>query len=138
MKKVIAFGTFDIFHPGHISYLKQAKKLGDYLIVVVARDETVKKVKGEKPRKNEKTRLKIVKESQLAEKAMLGNLGDKYAIIKKYKPDVIALGYDQKSFSEGLKEKLKELKLKTKIVRLKAYQPQIFKSSKLQKLFLVK
>ena len=132
MKEVITFGTFDYFHPGHASYLKQAKKLGDYLIVVVARDKTVEKVKGKKPRKNEQKRLKIIKESGLAEKVILGNLKDKYAVIRKYKPEIIALGYDQKSFSQGLEEKLRKFKLKAKIVRLKAYKPKIFKSSKMK------
>lgn len=44
-KIVMAFGTFDVFHPGHEYYLTQAKKYGDILIVVVARDKTVEKVK---------------------------------------------------------------------------------------------
>ena len=42
-------GTFDLVHAGHVSYLEQAKKYGDYLIVVVARDETVEEEKGTKP-----------------------------------------------------------------------------------------
>ena len=130
--KVMAFGTFDIFHPGHASYLRQARKLGDYLMVIIARDKTVFEVKKQKTRNNEQKRLKIIKNSGLAEKVVLGNLKDKYAIIKKYRPDVIALGYDQKSFSEGLEEKLKEFKLKTKIIRLKSYHPKIYKSSKMK------
>jgi len=44
--KVLAFGTFDILHPGHEFYLKEAKKHGDILDVVVARDSTVEKIKG--------------------------------------------------------------------------------------------
>ena len=132
MKKVITFGTFDIFHPGHISYLRQAKKLGDCLIVIIARDKTVMQIKKQETRNKELKRLKIIKSSGLANEVVLGNLRDKYAVIRKYKPDVIALGYDQKSFSEGLKKKLKEFKLKTKIIRLKAYKPKIFKSSKMK------
>lgn len=45
MKKVLAFGTFDGFHRGHLSFLEQAKSHGNYLIVVVARDKTAEKVK---------------------------------------------------------------------------------------------
>ena len=48
MKKVILFGTFDIFHKGHKNFLEQAQEFGDYLIVVIARDKTVKKIKGKK------------------------------------------------------------------------------------------
>jgi len=132
MKKVIAFGTFDIFHPGHENYLRQAKKLGSYLLVVVARDETVENIKGFRPKKNEKERLKNVKASKLANEVVLGNLKNKLLIIKKYKPEVIALGYDQCSFSGDLPKELKRLGLKSKIVRLRAYKPKIFKSSKLK------
>ena len=58
MKKVMVFGTFDIFHDGHRDYFKQAREFGDYLIVVVARDENVLKIKGNIPRNNEKAREK--------------------------------------------------------------------------------
>ena len=98
--KVMVFGTFDIFHPGHRSFLKQAKKLGDYLIVVVARDKTVEITKKQKPINKEAIRVKIIKDSRLADKVILGGTGDKYAVIKKYRPDIICLGYDQKYFIE--------------------------------------
>ena len=48
MKKVMCAGTFDIVHKGHIYFLEQAKKFGDYLVVVVARDSTSEKNKGKK------------------------------------------------------------------------------------------
>jgi len=131
MKKVIAFGTFDIFHPGHTSYLGQAKKLGEYLIVVVARDKNVARYKKQETRNKEKARLEIVISSGLADKVVLGSLQDRYAVIEKFKPEVIALGYDQKVNLDELKNKLKEFGLKTKIVRLKSYKPEVYKSSKL-------
>ena len=132
MKKVIAFGTFDIFHKGHESFLKQARKYGDFLCVVVARDGTVQKIKKKRAKNNEKTRLTEVKVSGLADKVILGNLRDKYVVIKKYKPDVICLGYDQNFFIDELENKLKSFGLvKTKIFRLKSYKPGIYKSSKI-------
>ncbi len=134
MRKVITFGTFDIFHPGHISYLKQAKELEGYLVTVVAKDQTVKKNKGKWPVNNEKRRLEIVRKSQLVDETTLGQLKDKYAVIRKYRPDVIALGYDQKTNIAELKNKLIEFNLKAEIIRLKAYHPEIYKSSKLKKL----
>jgi FAD synthetase len=134
MKTVMAFGTFDIFHEGHRSFLKQARKYGDYLIVVVARDETVKETKKQDTRNKETKRIRILRNSKIAEKVVLGSLGDKYAVIKKYKPDVICLGYDQKFFVEKLKNKLKEFGLRyTKIKRLEPYKPSVYKSSKLGK-----
>ena len=133
-KKVMAFGTFDIFHKGHENFLEQARQCGDCLIVVVARDKTVAEVKGNLPQNNEQARLKTVVKSGLADKMVLGNLKDKYKIIEKFKPDVICLGYDQQAFTESLEEKLKEYNLlNTKIVRLKSYCPEKYKSSKFLK-----
>lgn len=132
MKKIMVFGTFDMIHPGHRSFLKQARKHGGYLIIVVARNKTVEEVK-KKNVSRERKRLKNMKDSQLADKVILGSLIDKYAAIKKYRPDTICLGYDQKYFIDGLKEKLEKINLKkTKIVRLKPYKPEIYKTSKLK------
>ncbi len=130
MQKVMAFGTFDTLHPGHTHVLKEAKKLGDHLTVIVARDATVLKVKGKKPVFNEKTRLKNLKQLGIADKVRLGNLGNKYQVIIDEQPDVIALGYDQKFFVDDLKSIVGK---DVRIVRLKSYKPKIYKSSKLRK-----
>ncbi len=129
MKKVMAFGTFDHFHAGHESYLKQAKALGDYLIVIIARDETVKRIKSHTPDHNEKARLAAVKASGLAEKVVLGSEGDKYAVLKKYKPNVIALGYDQFTFTFRLEKFLIDNTMDAKIVRMNPYRPTVYKTS---------
>lgn len=133
MKKVLVFGTFDIFHPGHWNFLGQARKYGDHLTVVIARDQTVRQIKGRFPDNKEQQRLARVQESNLANKVLLGRLGDKYQIIKEVQPDFICLGYDQKSFNEGLNEKLMKQGLKgVKIIKLYPYQPEKYKSSKLR------
>lgn len=130
----MVFGTFDIFHKGHKNFLKQAKEHGEYLIVVVARDQNVLKVKGKLPKNNEFARQKEIFESKLADIVVLGDLDDKYKAIQEYKPDVICLGYDQKVSMEELEEKLAEFNLnKTNVVRLKSFHPEIYKSSKLRK-----
>ena len=135
-RKILAFGTFDIFHPGHESFLKQARKCGDYLIVVVARDETVRKVKEKLSQNSEIIRRQAVIKSNLANEVVLGSLEDKYEVIKKYQPEIICLGYDQKVFIENLREKLKEFGLKkTRIIKLKPYYPEKYKSSKLRNEF---
>lgn len=129
-KTVLVFGTFDIFHQGHKNFLRQARRYGIFLIVVVARDKTVKKIKGKLPKKREKVRLGQVRKSGLADEAMLGSLGDKYAIIKKIKPDIICLGYDQKVYVDNLPGFLFANSLKNvKIKKLKAHRPEVFKSS---------
>jgi len=128
MNTVMAFGTFDLLHPGHISFLKQAKNHGS-LVVIIARDRTINQVKGKLPQQSEKQRLEAILSLKLADKVVMGSLSDKYAAIKKYKPDIIALGYDQTYFTEQLKDKIKKLKLNTKIIRLKSLKPNKYKTS---------
>lgn len=129
MKTVMSFGTFDHFHAGHESYLKQAKALGDILIVIIARDVTVKRLKGKLPDHNEVERFYTVKQNSIADKVVLGERGDKYAVIRKYKPDVIALGYDQFTFTFRLEKFFIDHKMSTKIVRLNPYRPEVYKTS---------
>jgi len=131
-KTALVFGTFDILHLGHLNFFKQAKKFGDILIVVVARNATVKKVKGKLPKNNEKKRLKLVKNTEIVDQALLGLEGNKYKIIKKIKPDVICLGYDQSVFIDNLQNELDKQNLKTKIHRMKPYKENKYKSSKLK------
>jgi len=133
LKKVMAFGTFDLFHAGHENYLRQAKELGDYLIVIIARDETVQKIKGHAPTHNENERMRSVKNAGLADKVILGYKGDKHKVLKKIRPDVLALGYDQFVFTQRLEKTLIDLKLNADIIRLQPYFPQIYKSSLLKK-----
>lgn len=131
-KRVIVFGTFDVVHEGHRSLFRQAKAYGDELIVVVAKDETVKAVKGNLPHFNEETRLAAVEKETLVNRAVLGNPDDKYAVIEKLKPDIICLGYDQHTFIDQLPEELESRGLSPKIVRLEAFKPEQFKSSKIK------
>lgn len=124
----MAFGTFDILHPGHKFFLKKAKKLGDFLVVIIARDRTVKKVKNHAPFNTEDKRIRNLEKLGLADKISLGRIGnDKYAIIRSEKPDIIALGYDQKFFIDGLKKAFPD----TPIVRIRAFHPDTYHSSKL-------
>lgn len=129
----MVFGVFDLLHPGHISFLKQAKKLGTFLVASVARDVNVKKIKGKTPIFDEKKRVGHIKQLKLAQKIVLGGLKDPWPHIIKEKPDIIALGYDQGSFVGNLPKELKKRLLKTKVVRLKAFRPKVFKSSILRK-----
>ncbi len=129
MKKVLVFGTFDRLHNGHLNFLRQAKKYGNYLTIVVARDSTVKRLKKHLPFQKEKTRLKTLQKSKLADEVLLGNKNNPFKIIKKIEPDIICLGYDQKTFTAELPEELKRMDLKTKIIRLKPYRPRKYHSS---------
>ncbi|TAL54509.1 MAG: FAD synthase [Nanoarchaeota archaeon] len=136
MTRVMVMGTFDLFHKGHEYFLREARRRGDYLVVLIARDATVAKLKGKKPRRNEKQRQYDVKKSGIPDKVVLGKLGDKYSVLEKEKPDVICLGYDQTFFTDKLKDELKKRGIKAKIIRLKSFKPEIYKTSKIAKNYL--
>lgn len=121
MVKVMATGTFDLLHPGHIYYLKEAKKLGDTLAVVVATDATVRKLKHE-PVNPEEIRLNLIKELKIVDKAYLGHEDDMYEIVEEIKPDIIALGFDQIHDENKIKSELKKRKINAKIVRLSEFK----------------
>lgn len=95
---VMAFGTFDLLHPGHEYVFTEAKKYGNYLIVVLARDSTVRQVKKKKPFYSQEIRKKNLEKNKWIDEVVLGDENDKYTAIKKYKPDTIVLGYDQSYF----------------------------------------
>ena len=116
----MATGTFDLLHLGHIYYLKEAKKLGDKLVVVVATDTTVKRLKHE-PVNPEEIRLNLIKELKIVDEAYIGHEDDIYKIVKEIKPDIIALGFDQIHDKEKIENELKKRKIKAEIVRLKKY-----------------
>ncbi len=116
MKKVVATGTFDIIHPGHIRFLEEAKKLGDYLIVIVAREKNVKHKP--KPVIPEEQRLLVVRALKPVDEAILGDEHDIFKPIEEIKPDVIALGHDQHFDEEWLKEELRKRGIDAKVVRI--------------------
>src|SRR5258708_11063957 len=103
--KILVFGTFDILHPGHLNFFKQARKLStrSYLIVSLARDVNVKKIKGNRPVYNEKQRLKRIQKLEVVNKAVLGGINNYLPHILKESPHVIALGYHQKAYAKNLK-----------------------------------
>ena len=127
MKKVMVFGTFDRLHPGHRFFLTEAKKLGDYLIAVVGRDSTVFQVKQHFPEQSEAERARHLAGSGIPDKVLLGSLANKYAIVKQEQPQLIALGYDQEAFVAGLRGQFPDFQ----IVRLAAFYPEKYKSSRL-------
>lgn len=123
-------GSFDILHCGHLVYLKSAKKLGDYLVVIVARNSNIKKIKGREPVFDEEARREMVGSLKMVDKAVIGHRGDIYKILKEIRPDIIALGYDQKVNIDLLKKKLNKFGLKARIVRIKkSIDGKRFKSS---------
>ena len=133
MKKVMCAGTFDIIHLGHLYYLSEAKKYGDRMVVVVARDGTSKSVKGRKPVHNERDRLEAVRMLKIVDEAVLGKLGNIFDIIEEIKPNVICLGYDQKVQKQELEDELRKRGIKAEVIRISPYMSNLYKSSKLKK-----
>ena len=124
---MVVAGTFDCFHPGHQDFLRQAARLGR-VYVIVARDENVRKLKKHAPQQSEQIRLKKVRQNPEVFHAQLGHPTDFFNLIKKLKPNCLALGFDQQTFtSQELQQKLK-----IKIVRLQPFAANKFKTSLLK------
>ncbi len=89
-------GVFDIIHYGHITLLKTAKKMVDVLIVIIATDKTVIKMKGRKPINTAENRKRVIEAIRYVDAAIIGDENDFRIPLNMIKPDVIFLGYDQK------------------------------------------
>jgi FAD synthetase len=134
MTRIMVFGTFDMVHPGHEAFFRQARALAKepYLIVSVARDANAGRVKGKQPRHSEAERLAAVATNPLVDEAVFGDEEGYVAHIARLSPDIIALGYDQTGeYVEHLREDLAKAGLSTSIVRLEAHEPHRYKTSKL-------
>jgi FAD synthetase len=103
----MASGVFDILHTGHISYLEQARSLGDELVVVVACDSTVRKRKHE-PITPETMRARLVGALKPVDRSIIGREGDMLDTVAEIRPDIIVLGYDQGFNEEELHQRLSD------------------------------
>lgn len=132
MKKtrIMVFGTFDYLHPGHLNFFKQARALATnpYLVVSIARDQNVKRIKKHLPTNAEKDRKFLVSSCRLVDEVVLGGIGDFIPHIIKAKPEIIALGYDQSAYTDNLAGELKKNGLIVKVIRLKAYKGNTLKT----------
>lgn len=134
VKTVLTFGTFDLLHEGHKSYLTQAREYGDRVVTVVARDETVFAIKGYYPDEREEERVKRVVASGLADEVVLGSDHEYFQILDVFPPDVVLLGYDQSNeLTERLEDELARRNIHAKIMRARPHKPEQFHSSLLRK-----
>jgi FAD synthetase len=124
--RVVCAGTFDHLHPGHIHFLSEAKTVGSELIVIVARDENVRKIKGITPDHDEQTRKRNVEMTGIPDRVVLGNQeGDLLHILHELSPDIVALGYDQRIQEETIKKQLPGCT----VIRLQPFHQDKYKSS---------
>jgi FAD synthetase len=121
-KVVVASGTFDLLHLGHVRFLEEAKKAGGKnaeLIVIVARDSTVRSRKGKNPIMPEDQRRALVESLRVVDEAILGF--EDFSIeevIEKIKPDVIAVGYDQDGIEKEVLKAIEEKKIKVQVAKI--------------------
>ena len=116
MVRVVATGTFDLLHPGHLYYLNESKKLGDELFVIIARDKNVKHKP--KPVIPEKQRLLMVQSLKMVDNARLGEIGDMLKPIEEINPDIITIGFNQYFNIENLEKQLEKRNIKEKVVKI--------------------
>jgi FAD synthetase len=120
-KTVLTSGVFDILHPGHLYLLRYASKLKGRegrLVVVIARDETVKKRKGRQPVFPERHRLELVRSLRYVDEAVLGYQPFSFKrIMDRFRPDVIVFGYDQDGLRREFERQAREEGWRVSIVK---------------------
>jgi FAD synthetase len=119
MKRVVATGTFDLLHPGHLYYLDESRSLGDELFVIVARDANVRHKP--KPVIHEDQRLTMVAALKPVDYAVLGDLHDMFRPIREIKPAIITIGFNQHFDVEKIKGDLLASGITAEVVRIDQY-----------------
>jgi FAD synthetase len=132
-KVVLASGTFDLLHFGHVKFLEEAKKAGGEnakLVVVVARDSTVEKRKGRKPIMPEDQRRALVEALKVVDEALLGYKDFSIEkVVEKIKPNIIAIGHDQDGIERAVKNYIEEKSLNIEIVKIGKFGKEELNSS---------
>lgn len=129
--KVIVFGAFDPLHAGHTFFLEQAKSLGSYLTVVLARDSSIRIRKHREPYETEVERKQVLQRLSYVDEVILGNENvNQYNLLSELSFDIVAMGYDQFPADEALRAELDARNKKHVIIkRLPAYKPEVYKST---------
>jgi len=132
-KIVLASGVFDLLHLGHVRFLEEAKRAGGpnaELVVIIARDSTVKNRKGEKPIMPENQRCALVASLKVVDEAILGyEKFDIARVVEKIGPDVVAFGYDQQGMENTVRDYVKQRGLRIKVVRVGKFSSDELDSS---------
>jgi len=130
---VLATGVFDLLHLGHLKFLEQSKKTGgphSKLVVVVARDKTVRRRKGRGPIVPEDQRRELVAALRVVDRAILGREEiDLLGILKEVNPDIVCVGYDQDEIRAAVTRLVRREGLPVRVVRIRRFGPIGFNSS---------
>jgi FAD synthetase len=119
--RVVAQGTFDLLHPGHLHYLEEARAMGDELYVIVARRENV--THKEPPVLADRQRRDLVDALAVVDDARLGHPDDIFVPIREIDPAVIVLGHDQHHDEDALRAALDARDLDCEVARASAREP---------------
>ena len=119
--RAVAQGTFDLLHPGHVHYLREAATFGDELHVIVARRCNV--THKEPPILPDHQRREVVDAIDAVDEAHLGHESDIFVPIERIEPSVIVLGYDQHHDEEGVAAALEERGIDCRVERAGPREP---------------
>lgn len=122
MTRVVAQGTFDLLHPGHIHYLTEAAAIGDELHVIIARRSNV--THKEPPILPDRQRRDVIDALEMVDAAHIGDKSDIFAPIEMLDPDVIALGYDQHHDVASIRNALEDRGIDCRVERVSGREPQ--------------
>ena len=120
--RVVAQGTFDILHPGHVAYFEEAAAMGEELHVIIARRETV--THKEKPLLPNRQRRDMVAALDCVDDARVGHPDDIFVPIEDIQPDYIVLGHDQHHDEGAIQGALDERGIDCEVRRATAREPK--------------
>jgi len=138
---VLASGVFDLVHYGHVRFIEEAKKIGgdeSRLVIIVARDKTVQRLKGRKPIISEDQRRAVIESLKPVDEALLGyeDLSFEDTILK-VNPDIIAMGHDQQILEKQIRDFIKQHNLNIRVVRIGKFgQEDLDSTSKIKRRIL--
>jgi FAD synthetase len=138
MTTVLAAGVFDLLHYGHILYLEEAKKTGgenSRLVVIVARDETVRRLKRSDPIIPEDQRRAVIEALKVVDEALLGFEDiDLDRVIQQVKPDIVVVGHDQQAIRAQVEKIRKARELDIKLIQIAQFgEDDLNSSSKIKR-----
>ncbi|QKY19187.1 adenylyltransferase/cytidyltransferase family protein [Halolamina sp. CBA1230] len=120
--RAVAQGTFDLLHPGHVHYLREAAAMADELHVIVARSSNVSH-KAE-PVLPARQRRDVVEAIDAVDEAHLGHESDIFVPIERIDPSVIVLGYDQHHDEDALRAALDDRGIDCDVARAGPREPK--------------
>lgn len=123
--KVLVGGRFNIIHPGHVQFLKKARSLGTRLVVVIASDSTIKSAK-KSLLFSAKDRKSMIESLKWVDRVVIGygirGVDGYRRILGKERPDIVALGYDQRVSPARLERLAEQWGTPCRVVRIKRYK----------------